>query len=55
MNWYGTQKGEGFEYQLLVLVITAFLMIRRAGAFSLDRVLTVTPPSREAQWRVAHS
>src|ERR1700757_3933242 len=31
MNWTGTQKGEGFEYHLLVLAITAFLMIRSAG------------------------
>ena len=31
MNWTGTQKGEGFEYHLLVLAITAFLMIRGRG------------------------
>ena len=37
MNWYGTQKGEGYEYHLLVLAMTAFLMIRGAGAFSVDR------------------
>src|SRR5438876_184535 len=36
MNWTGTQKGEGIEYHLLVLAITAFLMIRGAGAFSID-------------------
>src|SRR6266705_3043365 len=30
MNWSGTQKGEGFEYHLLVLAMTAFLMIRGA-------------------------
>jgi putative oxidoreductase len=39
MNWTGTQKGEGFEYHLLVLAITVFLMIRGAGAASLDRLL----------------
>ena len=39
MNWYGTQKGEGFEYHLLVLAITLFLMIRGAGAFSIDRAI----------------
>jgi len=39
MNWMGTQKGEGYEYHLLVLAITAFLMIRGAGAASLDRLL----------------
>jgi putative oxidoreductase len=40
MNWSGTQKGEGYEYHLLVLAITAFLMIRGAGAASIDRVLS---------------
>jgi putative oxidoreductase len=49
MNWSGTQKGEGFEYHLLVLAITAFLMIRGAGAFSIDRVIATSsrtaPPS----------
>ena len=55
MNWYGTQKGEGFEYHVLVLAMTAFLMIRGAGAFSLDRVLSVAEPSRTAQRRLAHS
>src|SRR5215472_4361120 len=25
MNWSGTQKGEGYEYHLLVLAITVFL------------------------------
>jgi len=49
MNWSGAQKGEGFEYHLLVLAMTAFLMIRGAGAFSLDRALTIASaaePSR---------
>ncbi len=41
MNWTGQQKGEGFEYHLLVLAITITLMIRGAGAFSVDRALTV--------------
>jgi putative oxidoreductase len=53
MNWNGTQKGEGFEYHLLVLAMAAFLMIRGAGAFSVDRALTVAGPSRAAS--VAHS
>jgi putative oxidoreductase len=40
MNWTGAQKGEGYEYHLLVLAITAFLMIRGAGAASVDRILS---------------
>src|SRR6266851_9092547 len=44
MNWTGTQKGEGFEYHLLVLAMTAFLMIRGGGAFSLDRAIAKSSP-----------
>jgi putative oxidoreductase len=40
MNWTGAQKGEGYEYHLLVLAVTAFLVIRGAGAASVDRLLT---------------
>jgi len=53
MNWTGTQKGEGFEYHLLALALTAFLMIRGAGAFSLDHVIATT--SHTAQPSLAHS
>jgi putative oxidoreductase len=40
MNWMGTQKGEGIEYHLLVLAMAAALLLRGAGAFSLDRMLS---------------
>jgi putative oxidoreductase len=40
MNWMGTQKGEGFEYHLLVIAIAGALLLRGAGAFSLDRTLS---------------
>ena len=36
MNWTGRQKGEGFEYHLLVIAIGIALMIRGGGAMSLD-------------------
>jgi len=49
MNWSGAQKGEGFEYHLLVLAITAFLMIRGAGALSIDRAIATASPSRTTQ------
>ena len=45
MNWTGSQKGEGFEYHLLVLAITAFLMIRGAGAWSVDGAIARRSPS----------
>ena len=37
MNWAGTQKGEGYEYHLLALAISVALMVRGAGALSVDR------------------
>src|SRR6185437_8238975 len=40
MNWTGQQKGEGFEFHLLVLAITFLIMVRGAGALSLDRLLS---------------
>jgi putative oxidoreductase len=40
MNWTGQQRGEGFEYHLLVLAMTVALMIRGAGAFSIDRAIS---------------
>src|ERR1700720_3909606 len=48
MNWTGTQKGEGFEYHLLVLAMTAFLMIRRGCPFPRDRGIArprIAPPA----------
>ena len=55
MNWTGAQKGEGFEYHLLVLAIASFLMIKGAGAFSLDRVIIASASSGTARTRLAHS
>jgi putative oxidoreductase len=39
MNWFGKQPGEGIEYHLLVLALALTIMVRGAGAFSLDRLL----------------
>ncbi len=40
MNWSGQQKGEGFEYHLLAIVVGVVLMVRGSGAFSIDRALS---------------
>ncbi|SRR5258706_8096851 len=40
MNWYGNQKGEGIEFHLLAMAIAAALLLRGAGAFSVDRALS---------------
>ena len=39
MNWFGNQKGEGFEFHILVVGIALALVVRGGGAFSVDRTL----------------
>ncbi len=39
MNWFGNQKGEGIEYHLLVIAICIVLIIRGAGALSVDHAI----------------
>jgi putative oxidoreductase len=39
MNWFGNQKGEGFEYHVLAAAIAAALVIKGGGKWSLDRML----------------
>jgi putative oxidoreductase len=36
MNWFGKQQGEGFEYHLLVIAISAALLITGGGKWSID-------------------
>ena len=43
MNWFGAQKGEGYEYHLLVIAMAVLVILRGAGAVSLDRALTGAP------------
>jgi putative oxidoreductase len=43
MNWSGTQAGEGFEFHLLALALAIPLMIKGAGAWSLDRRFAKKP------------
>jgi len=40
MNWFGKQKGEGFEYHLLAVAIGVAIMVKGAGAFSIDRAIS---------------
>jgi putative oxidoreductase len=39
MNWYGNQKGEGFEYHLLALGIAIAVIVVGGGVWSLDLAL----------------
>jgi len=40
MNWYGNQKGEGFEYHLLTLVLGVAVILAGAGKWSIDSALS---------------
>lgn len=55
MNWTGAQKGEGYEYHLLVLAIAILLMIRGAGAASVDRLISraASPENVSVRMRTA--
>lgn len=39
MNWFGNQKGEGFEFDLLFWAIAIVVVINGSGRFSVDRWL----------------
>lgn len=39
MNWSGQQGGEGFELHLLVVAIAIALVMKGAGALSVDRLI----------------
>jgi putative oxidoreductase len=40
MNWTGQQKGEGFEFHLLVLGLALLIMVKGSGAASVDLALS---------------
>lgn len=40
MNWFGNQKGEGYEFDLLMIGLALATLINGSGRYSLDRVLT---------------
>jgi len=46
MNWYGNQKGEGFEYHLLTFGVALIVMIYGAGKLSVDALLAKNSPKQ---------
>lgn len=40
MNWAGSQKGEGFEYHLLVIGMALAVLVNGAGRFSIDGLIS---------------
>jgi putative oxidoreductase len=43
LNWNGDQAGEGIQFHVLVLAVSAVLMVKGSGAWSLDRLLLRGP------------
>ena len=39
MNWFGNQKGEGYEYHLLVIGLSLATFINGSGKFSVDKLI----------------
>ncbi|BCA53235.1 conserved membrane protein of unknown function [Nitrospira sp. KM1] len=39
MNWFGQQQGEGFEFHVLVIAMSAALVIAGGGKWALDGVI----------------
>jgi len=39
LNWLGGQPGHGIEYHLLAIALALVVMVKGAGAFSLDRLV----------------
>ena len=40
MNWFGNQKGEGYEYHLLVIGLSLATLVNGSGKFSADKLIT---------------
>jgi len=39
LNWFGDKKGHGIEYHVLVIALALTVIIKGAGAFSVDQFL----------------
>src|SRR5246127_460358 len=39
MDWFGSQKGHGIEYHLLAIALALVVVVKGAGAFSLDELV----------------
>lgn len=40
MNWYGNQKGEGYEYHLLAIGMALAVLVKGSGSLSVDRSMS---------------
>jgi putative oxidoreductase len=46
MNWFGNQKGEGFEYHLLALGLALIVILYGAGKFCVDAAIAGRAPKK---------
>lgn len=53
MNWFGNQKGEGFEFDILFVAIALILTINGSGKFSIDRWLMKRLSVKERKYAVS--
>lgn len=44
MNWTGQQKGEGYEFFILLIAMAIAILIRGSGAWSIDRMISRNRP-----------
>lgn len=42
MNWFGNQKGEGYEFHLLMIGLSIATLINGSGKYSLDAMISNT-------------
>lgn len=47
MNWFGQQQGEGFEFHLLVVAMSAALVVIGGGKWSIDGVIAARLEKRK--------
>src|SRR6478735_12672679 len=40
MNWFGNQKGEGYEYHILIIGLSLATLVNGSGRFSVDRIIS---------------
>ena len=40
MNWFGTQKGEGYEYFLLIIGLALITLLNGSGKYAADSFIT---------------
>lgn len=40
MNWFGNQKGEGYEFHLLMIGLSIATLINGSGKYSVDEVIS---------------